>query len=239
MYSRWFLAPLATLALMIGAVPVHGANLDSTLFTTYTMNTTRTNLTWYVCGSIPGLSNGCYGSGFLGPFGKIGAMIEGFPAQNLTKRTVTRYIYVLDENYASGLNGVALYVYKKVDTIAAGSDTVTIILVKTVILPLTGGISTVVSMAANKNFLYIGTNQDDLAVQVKKSTFALTQYAETGDATVIAITADQYGFVTTSWIAGSAEVFMVMDPNGVPQEGGGGGSFMLNTIQAVQPSTLP
>ena len=39
---------------------------------------------------------------------------------------------------------------------------------------------------------------------------------------MIAITADQSGFVTTSWITGSAEVFMVMNPNGVTQEGGGG-----------------
>jgi hypothetical protein len=96
-------------------------------------------------------------------------------------------------------------------------------------------------MAANKNFLYIGTNQDDLAVQVKKSTFALSQYGEvSGPATVKAITSDQYGFVTTTWITPSgAEAFDVVNASGVAQEGGGGASFMLNTVQAVQPSTLP
>jgi len=238
MQIRWLLAPALIMMLLIGSVPLHGAALDSTLFTTYEMNTTRTSLDWTVCGSV-GSTNGCYGSGSIGPFGKIGAIIESLPAQNLTKGTVTRYIYVIDSDHISGANGVALYVYKKVDTITVSDDSITVTLFKTITLPLTGGSSTVISMAANKNFLYVGSNQDDLAVQVKKSTFALTQYAETGDATVIAITADQYGFVTTSWIAGSAEVFMVMDPNGVPQEGGGGGSFMLNTIQAVQPSTLP
>ena len=138
MDNKWFLGALAILALVIGAVPVHGANLDSTLFTNYTMDTARTNVTWYVCGSLPGTS-GCYGAGFLGPFGKVGAMLEGLPTQNLTKGTVTRYIYVLDESYASGINGVALFVYKKVDTIAGGSDAITVTLFKTVILPLTGG----------------------------------------------------------------------------------------------------
>lgn len=240
MYSKWFLTPFATFALMTGAVPVRATSLDSTLFTTYTMNATRTNLTWYVCGSIPGLSSGCYGSGFLGPFHKIGAMIEGLPSQNLTTGTVTRYIYILDENYASGPNGVALYVYKKVDTIVAGSDTITVTLLKTVILPLTGGSSTVSSMAANQKFLYVGTNQDSLAVQLKKSTFAIYQYAEIGTATVESITADHYGFVTTTWITSSGSTaFIVMDPNGLAQEGGGGSEFMLNTFQAVRPTTLP
>jgi hypothetical protein len=241
MYSRWFLGPLTTLALVIGAVPVHGASLDSTLFTTYTMNTARTNLNWLVCGSLPG-TYGCYGSGFLGTFGKIGAMVEGFPAQNLSKGTVTRYIYVVDENYASGLNGVALFVYKKVDTIAGGGDTITVTLFKTVLLPLTGGTSTVSSMAANQKFLYLGTNQDVFAVQLKKSTFAISQYAESGTALgVDSITADHYGFITTTWIdkTGSPSIFDVIDPNGLVQEEGGGSQFMLNTIQAVRPTTLP
>jgi hypothetical protein len=240
MASRWFLGPLATLALLIGAVPLHGANLDSTLFTNYTMDAARTTVTWYVCGSLPGTS-GCYGAGFLGPFGKVGAMIEGLPTQNLTKGAVTRAIYVLDENYASGINGVALFVYKKVDTIAGGSDAITVTLFKTVILPLTGGTSTVSSMAANPKFLFLGTNQDGFAVQLKKSTFAISQYAEiSGDATVESITADHYGFVTTTWKTSSGSTgFNVIDPNGLVQEGGGGSEFMLNTVQAVQPTTLP
>src|SRR5215472_3747063 len=170
MQTRWFLAPAVIMISLIGSVPVHGAALDSTLFTTYTMNTTRTNLDWTVCGSV-GTTNGCYGAGFLGPFGRIGAVIEGFPSQNLTKGTVTRYIYVLDVDYASGPNGIALYVYKKVDTITLsyGHDSVTVTPFRTVILPLTGGSSTVASMAANSKFLFVGTDLDDLAVQVKKS----------------------------------------------------------------------
>lgn len=240
MYKKCFPALGSILVLLAGTIPLHAAALDSTLFTTYTMNTARTNLNWTVCGSLP-TTEGCYGSGTLSPFGKIGAIIEGLPSQNLNKGTVTRYIYVLDVAYASGLNGVALYVYKKVDTINSSDDAVAVTLYKTVILPLTGGSSTVASMAANKKFLFIGTNQDDLAVQLTKTTFAFTQYGEvSGPATVIAITSDAYGFVTTTWLTSSnVEAFNVIDPNGMTQEGGGGGSFMLNTNQAVQPSTLP
>jgi hypothetical protein len=96
-------------------------------------------------------------------------------------------------------------------------------------------------MAANNKFLYIGTNQDGFAVQLKKSTFAISQYAEiSGPATVESITSDQYGFITTTWITSSgATGFNVIDPNGVAQEGGGGSEFMANTVQAVRPTTLP
>jgi hypothetical protein len=223
--------------LLSGTAPNCAAAIDSTLFTTYTMNSARTNLDWTVCGSL-GTGSGCYGAGFLGPFGKIGGLIEGLPVQNLTKGTVTRYIYVVDVAYKS--TGVAIYVYKKVDTIA-GTDTISVTLFKIVVLPLTGGSATVASMAANKTFLYIGTNKDDLAVQVRKSTFAISQYGQiSGPATVTAITANSYGYVTTTWTAsGGSDAFNVIDPNGVPQVGGGGASFMLNTVQAVRPSTLP
>jgi hypothetical protein len=73
-----------------------------------------------VCGSLPG-SGGCYGSAYLGPFGKIGALLEGNPS---TKgNTVTRAIYVLD--IATGTKGtdVALSIYKKTDTISSSFDT--------------------------------------------------------------------------------------------------------------------
>jgi hypothetical protein len=107
-------------------------------------------------------------------------MIEGLPTQNRTKGTVTRYIYVLDIAYGSGGNGVALYVYKKVDTVTSSDDTVSVTLFQTVSLPLTGGSATVASMAANTAFLYVGTNQDDLAVQMKKNNFAITQFRQSG-----------------------------------------------------------
>jgi hypothetical protein len=237
MHIRLVGAALLIFALISGTAPHCAAAIDSTLFTTYIMNTARTTLDWTVCGSTGG-TNGCYGAGSLGPFGKVGGLIEGLPAQNLTRGTVTRYIYVVDVAYKS--TGVAIYVYKKVDTITS-TDTISVTLFKIVALPLTGGSTTVASMAANKNFLYIGTNKDALAVQVRKSTFAISQYGQlSGPATVTAITSDQYGYITTTWTASvGSDAFNVIDPNGASQGGGGGASFMLNTVQAVRPSTLP
>ena len=164
-------------------------------------------------------------------------MIEGNPTQNLTAGTITRYIYVLDVGYGSGANQVALYVYKKVDVISGGSDSVSSSLFKTVILPLTGGTATIVSMGANAKFLYVGTDQDQLAVQVQKGNFALTQFSEvSGPYNVTSITADQYGFVTVT--GGHGAGFEVIDKNGRAQVGRGGDSFMLNTSVATMPSAV-
>jgi hypothetical protein len=164
-------------------------------------------------------------------------MIEGNPRQNLKAGTVTRYIYILDVGYGPSGNEVALYVYKKVDVISGGDDSVSAALFKTVALPLTGGTATEASMAANSNFLYIGTNQDQLAVQVKKSNFAIIQFSEvSGPYNVTSITADQYGFVTVTW--GKGVGFYVINKNGQAQDGGGGDLFMLNTSVAILPSSV-
>ena len=164
MYIRRLLPALVGVLILSGTVLLHAAAIDSTLFTTYTSNTKYTGLNWLVCGSTQATS-GCYGSGSLGPFGRVGAMIEGNPAQNLLKGTVTRYIYMLDVAYGVNGDGVGLYVYKKVDTVTSSDDAVSVTLFKTVSLPLTGGSATVASIAASNKFLFIGTNQNDLAVQ--------------------------------------------------------------------------
>ena len=72
--------------------------------------------------------------------------------------------------------GVMLYVYTKVDTITTDSDTVTVTLSQTISLPLVGGTNPhSAQMAANKQFLFIGTDQSPSAVQVGKRTFSVTQ----------------------------------------------------------------
>jgi hypothetical protein len=63
------------------------AALDATLFTTYTISSGDQNVNLVVCGSTAE-SEGCYGSGSMGPFGKAGALIEGTPMTNGS--TVTR-----------------------------------------------------------------------------------------------------------------------------------------------------
>jgi len=230
----WDLAIPMILFTFCTAIPALAGPIDGTLFTTYTMAQNATNVNWVVCGSLPGTS-GCYGSGSLGPFAKIGALLEG----NTTTRgnTVTRFIYVVDVN-APG-NGVVLNVYKKTDTIDVSDDTINVSLFKTVNLPLTGGSQALCSMAANRKFLYIGTDQGTLAVEVTKKGFSMTS-AGGFNLPVTEITADKYGFVTiTQGVNGGPSSFTTYGPDGLPKEDGGGAPFMLNPINAVLPSTLP
>jgi hypothetical protein len=238
---RWLLT--VSLVLLVIGTPVflHATALDATLFTTYSLFSNATSVSWVVCGSTQ-QSSGCYASGSLGPYGKIGALIEGNPATNLTKGTVTRSIYVLDIASGSSQNSVVLYVYKKVDTITASSDSVSVTLTKTINLSLTGGNTALASMAANGKFLFVGTNQTPYALRVQKSNFAITEIGGfSPPINVSAITGDAYGYVTVTFgsFAGGESGFVVIGPTGGGQEDGGGASFMLGTAQAVLPSALP
>jgi hypothetical protein len=238
---RWLVPASLLLLVVVSAAPLGATALDATLFTTYTINSAHTDINWSVCGSTAG-SSGCYGSGGIGPFGKAGAILEGNPSTNVTKGTVTRSIYVLDVGYGTSGDGVALYIYKKVDTITSSFDTVVVTLSKTVALPLTGGSSALASMAANTGFLFIGTNQSSQGVRVQKSNSAIvTIPGFSPPINVAAITSDKYGYVTVTFgsFNGGESGFYVYGPNGTLQEDGGGAPFMANTMQAVLPSTLP
>lgn len=230
MYIRRVLAVLGVLLFAVAA-PLSATSIDSTLFTLYMSYPPQ--ITLVVCGSLP-QTEGCYGSASIGPFGRVGAMIEGSPVQNVKKGTVTRFIYVVDVAAGSGANQVVLYIYKKVDTINQSDDSISVTLSNTVNLPLTGGAATVAYMAANPTFLYIGTNQDESAVQVTKKTLALSQIGEFSGLNIGAITADAYGYVTLTWgTTGGASGFLVLAPNGGEEEDGGGAPVMLNTTQAT------
>jgi hypothetical protein len=242
--KQWLLAASMILLVPSATVPVCAQMTsgppDATLFTTYGINATHTSVSWVVCGSTQ-QSTGCYDSGSLGPFGEVGALMEGNPSTNRTTNTVTRAIYVLDIASGSSLNGVTLYVYKKTDTVTSTFDTTTVTLSKTISLPLVGGSSALASMAANNKFLFIGTNKSPEAVEVQKGTFSITQIGGfSPPINVSAITADQYGYVTVQFGSFSTgeNGFVVLGPDGGGREDGGGAAFMLNTVQAVLPSTL-
>jgi hypothetical protein len=213
--------------------------LDATLFTTYSLSSGDQNVSLSVCGSLPG-SEGCYGGAFLGPFGKIGALLEGNPS---TKgNTVIRAIYVLD--IATGTTGadVSLSIYKKTDTISSSFDTVAVTLLRTISLPLTGGSTAVCSMAANAGYLFIGTNQSPQGVEVKKSTGVVTVLGGfSPPINVTSITADQYGYVTVTQgsFGGGENGFSVFGPTGGGEGGGGGADFMVGATNAVSTATLP
>jgi YD repeat-containing protein len=215
------------------------APIDSTLYTNYFLDTDHTLATWIVCGSLPKTS-GCYGSGILGPFGKVGALIEGYPTTDQSTSTVTRYIYVVDVAAGTNQNAVTLYVYKKTDVITPSDDTVTVTLFNTVDLPLTGGAPALASMAANKKFLVIGTSRTDHAVQVQKNNFAITEIGGfSPPINVSAITANQYGYITVSFGSmNGSNGFVVLSPQGGTVATGGGYDFMAGTQQATLPSTF-
>jgi hypothetical protein len=209
--------------------------IDAGLYTRYSTDIAHTMLNWNVCGSL-GSSSGCYGSGSLGPFGQIGALLEGEPKTDRNANTVTRAIYVLDYKSGPNQNEVVLYVYTKVDTITTDSDTVTVTLSQTISLPLVGDFPAQTSMAANKSFLYIGTDLSPNGVQVDKRTFSVTQIVGFPPINLFAITSNSYGYVTLSFGSfGSPDTdFIVVGPDASTKETGGGSQFMLNTQQAVK-----
>jgi hypothetical protein len=239
--QRLVAALIILLAVSVSVPAAASAPIDATLYTTYNLNGTTVDLS--VCGSTQE-SSGCYGGGTLGPFVRLGALIEGNPSTNLTTNTVTRYIYALDVAAGTNSDGVDLYIYKKTDVITPTFDNVSVTLFKTVSLPLPGGSSVSASMAANAKFLFIGTNRGAHSVSVQKSNFAIVESgAFTPPIPVTAITADQYGYVTVTF--GKFSGFdvengsVVYGPDGSVQQSGGGASFMLNTNQAVLPTTFP
>jgi hypothetical protein len=236
LFRTWMLPLFFTITSVAG----FAANPDSTLFTTYNINTTGTSVSFTVCGSLPS-SEGCYGSGTLGPFGKIGAMIEGNESVNLTLNTVTRSIYVLDIATGTSANAVILYIYHKTDTITSSFDTVSVSLFKTISLPIIGGMSARASMAANAGFVFIGTNQSPNAIVLKRGFYTFTGVGGfSPPINVAAITADRYGYVTVTYGTNEGSSgFIVFGPDGTSREDGGGAPFMLGTTQAFLPYTLP
>lgn len=221
-------------------VSANATPIDQTLYATYSISSDRTHLSLSVCGSLPG-SEGCYGGADLGPFNSVGAVLEGLPSTDATTKTVTRDIYVLDAAAGPNKVGVDLYVYSRTDIISSSNDSITVVLTKTVALPLIGSTSAKASMAANKGYLYIGTNLSPQAVMVKKKTLAFTQVGGfTPPVNVSSITADEYGFVTVTFgsFNGTNNGFYVFGPDGSGAGDGGGAAFTVGTAQAVQPPTL-
>lgn len=212
---------------------------DANLYTTYSFWSSYKNVSWVVCGSTQ-LTDGCYDSGQLGPFGHVGALMEG--DQYVIGNTVIRDIYVVDDA-ADGGSGVTLYVYRKTDAVTSEFDTASVTLRRTVDLPLTGGSDVATFMAANAGYLFIGTNKSTSAVEIDKSTLAagsIGGFSPPEDVT--AITSDRYGYVTVTFgdpINPSVDGFYVYGPNGWLMEDGGGGDFVLNNTQGISIASLP
>ena len=248
--TKWYRTVLPALAIigfgLLNRAPAQteiGADakpIDQTLYATYSISNDRTHLYLSVCGSLPG-SEGCYGGAELGPFNSVGAVLEGLPSTDVTTKTVTRDIYVVDAAAGPNKVGVDLYVYSRTDIISGSNDSITVVLTKTVALPLIGSTSAKASMAANKGYLYLGTNESPQALMVSKKTLAFTQVGGfSPPVNVSSITADQYGYVTITFgsFNGTNNGFYVFGPDGSGEGDGGGAAFTVGTAQAVQPPTL-
>ena len=212
---------------------------DANLFTTYTMGVNYKSIEWVVCGSTEE-SEGCFGSGTIGPFGEAGAMIEGEPS--VEGLNVFRHIYVVDVAAGASGNDVELYVYRKTDSISATYDTVTVRLINSAALSLVGGAKAKAFIAANEHYLYVGTNFSDVALQIHKSDLSATQVGGfSPPVKVSAITTDGYGNVTITFgdFTSGASGSFVYAADGGSLEDGGGANFMLNTVTGVSTSTLP
>ena len=217
--------------------------IDANLYASYRLFNNDTKVLWSVCGKTKN-DEGCYGSGQLGPFRKVGALLEGLPSTNSTTHTVTRALYVLDIAGGTSKSGVVLYIYEKNDVISDSFDTVTVTLSGTLSLPLQGGATALASMAANANYLVVGTTLSPDAVEINKSTLAMTQWGGfSPPINVHSVTADQYGYITIEFgkFSGTDTAFISLGPDGAGAPGafdGGGAVFLLNTTQAILPQNL-
>lgn len=222
------------LALAAGwSTPAAAAAPDATLFTTYSTATDLRTVSWVTCGSTQQTS-GCYSSGNIGPFGRVGAMMQDTAYYD--GDTVTRLIYVLDVAAGTHGNDVTLFVYTRKDVISSTYDTTTVTLSRTIPLPLVGGSTVNASMAGNTPYLFVGTNGSMQAAAVKKSSWAVNAVGGFSPSIpVSSITADNRGYVTVSFSSpsGAASGFYLFGPTGGGEEDGGGSNFLLNPSNAV------
>ena len=234
--AHWSVFAAALLLTLGFVVPAHAQNRnpDSTLYTYYETNQ-PTELHWVTCGSLP-LSEGCYGSGSLGPFTNACAIVQSVPGA-INPFTVVRYIYVLDTG--SQANGMTLTAYKRTDSLTQSNDTITIQTLATVPLPsLVGGSGVTCMMVQNPTNVYAASNQSSDAVSINKTTYAVNTVGEVFG-NVTAITADSYGYVTINQEQNGTYGNTVYGPNGQLEGDGGGAYFMINPIDAVNPANYP
>jgi len=165
-------------------------------------------------------------------------MLEGEPKTDRIANTVTRAIYVLDHASGPNQDEVVLYIYTKVDTITTDSDTVTVTLSQTITLPLVGGLTrSLPFLAANKQFLFMGTDESPQAVVLDKRTFSVTQLGGfSPPINVFGIFANQYGYATLSFgnFRGAGnKAFIAAGPDGSDKEEGDETQFMLDTVMGL------
>ncbi|WP_233840515.1 hypothetical protein [Dyella sp. 2HG41-7] len=201
------------------------------LYTQYEMSGSYSNLSWFVCGT-----NGCYALGQIGPFAKIGAVMEGPESTDYNTGTVTRDVYVVDQAATDGTY-VVLDVYRRTDVITLSSDTVTIGpgFYGIWLMNLTGSIGAQTYMAANDNCLFIGTNQSSNVYVIQKSNFTYRYVSGASPiANMSAITNDRFGNVFVTFGNGDSNSnYVSFGPTCLETGAGSGAMFTLNGTSGV------
>lgn len=201
--------------------------IDANLYTTYSVYAPHNSLSWSRCGATA-QSEGCFGNGQISGFKRVCAMIDGTPV--VAGSQVTHDLYILDGG-ATSSDTVTLSVYQFVDEITSSFDTTTVTLLQTVNLTLQGGAAAACSMAANADYVYVGTNASDYAVSVKKTSYATAQLPGFSPAIpVTQITADDRGYVIVQYGSGTNNGFYMYSPDGANVEDGGGNALIPSTV---------
>ena len=216
-------------------MPARAAAPDAGFFTSYSLYEGNQQVTYLTCGASL-VASGCFDSGSLGPFGRVGCIIEGDAA--IKANSVTRAVYVVDGSSGAAGTGVTLYRYLKTDTIAAGTgnDAVTVKLTNSVPLTLVGSATAICSMAGNAGFLYIGTDQNSQVVSVKKGDFGVTEVFMNSTAYKIKyITSNDYGYVSAGFLGptSNTDYLIVFTPGGREFQSGGGDAILLTPYAGV------
>lgn len=223
----------APAAISSSSTPLARRTNISGLYTGYSFATGNTSVSLVVCGAVDG-SSGCYGSAVLGPFGHVGAIIEGKPKPPRGE-THVRDLYVVDDAAGQGTD-VTLDVYQETITAEPPFATISVTQTNTIALPLKGGTGAKTYMAADNVYLFIGTDQSPFAVELNK--YNLT-FGEIGGfsppGNVSAITADDNGYVIVTF---GNEGFYAYGPSGGLEEDGGGPEYALNSSVGLSTSNV-
>lgn len=217
--------------LILAAAPTYAAGTYK-IYTTYQDFSAATSITWTTCGSTK-YTSGCYGSGSLGTFLRACSIMEdtrtATPATNSVM--LSNKIYILDGGAATG-DPVMLHVFKKTDIVTSSSDTINVVPLAQIPLPLAGGSNTLCFMAGNAAFFFIGTNATPYAVMVAKEDLKVTEIGGfSPPLNVSGISVDNQGDAMVTWRTGNITGFYVYDENGALLEDGGGSPVLANRHQ--------
>lgn len=216
---------IAALALLLPVAAAAADAPDANLVTTYALSADATRVGWTTCGHTAG-SSGCYGSGNLGRFHRMCAMLQGAPSIN--GNLVSRQIFVLDSG-ADPSVGPRLSVYQRRDRVGDVLVSSAVGLKARIDLPMLKP-GAPCFMAANDVTIYVGTGGSTNAVAIDRATQAVTAIPGfSPPMKVTGITADARGYVSVQFENG----YYLYNPAGYMMQDGGGAALVLGQTSAT------